>query len=231
MSLKHVYNRVVVEIDLQSKNFHTFSDGTKIRLERQYENLNRRHTEPVNAIVIDAEYIPAGTQILVHPNAATDTNIILNYHSLSGKHEDSEIKYFSVPVEQCYAWLDGTEWKPLKGFEFGLRVYRPYEGVIDGVKPTKIKNVLYITTGYLKGRVVHTLNASDYQIIFQDINGREGSLIRCRHFEQADENEREEVIAIDHSMTKKVNEGKLLIGISSDNAQPLTENVSDYRMA
>ena len=64
--LKAVDGKVIISVDLEGKNSHTFSDGTKIRLERQYNNLNRRETHPVNAIVIDGEGVKSGSQILIH---------------------------------------------------------------------------------------------------------------------------------------------------------------------
>jgi hypothetical protein len=222
-ALKTVDGKVIVSVDLEGKNSHTFSDGTKIRLERQYNNLNKRETHPVNAIVIDGEGMKSGSQILIHPNMTHDTNKIFNYGNLSGEIEGSDVKYFSVPEEQCYAWLDEEDdntWKPLKNFEFGLRVYKPYEGLIEGVDPTLIKDILYVTTGEFKGLVVHTLKACDYEIIFQGIEGREERIIRFRHFPDK-EHEREEVIAVDYHLTEKVNEGKLLIGLSPTTAKKL----------
>ena len=217
--LKAVEGKVIISVDLEGKNSHTFSDGTKIRLERQYNNLNRRETHPVNAIVIDGEGVKSGSQILIHPNMTHDTNKIFNYGQLSGDIEGSDIKYFSIPVEQCYAWLDEEDnntWKPLKNFEFALRVYKPYVGLIDGIEPTLVKDVLYVTTGEFKGLVVHTLKACDYEIIFQGIHGREERLIRFRHFPDQ-EHEREEIIAVDYHLTEKVNKGELVVGISPTN--------------
>ena len=217
--LKAVDGKVIISVDLEGKNSHTFSDGTKIRLERQYNNLNRRETHPVNAIVIDGEGVKAGSQILIHPNMTHDTNKIFNYGQLSGDIEGSDVKYFSIPVEQCYAWLDEEDnntWKPLKNFEFALRVYKPYVGLIDGIEPTLVKDVLYVTTGEFKGLVVHTLKACDYEIIFQGIQGREERLIRFRHFPDQ-EHEREEIIAVDYHLTEKVNKGELVVGISPTN--------------
>ena len=221
--LKAVEGKVIISVDLEGKNSHTFSDGTKIRLERQYNNLNRRETHPVNAIVIDGEGVKSGSQILIHPNMTHDTNKIFNYGQLSGDIEGSDIKYFSIPVEQCYAWLDEEDnntWKPLKNFEFALRVYKPYVGLIDGIEPTLVKDVLYVTTGEFKGLVVHTLKACDYEIIFQGIHGREERLIRFRHFPDQ-EHEREEIIAVDYHLTEKVNKGELVVGISPTNITEL----------
>ena len=218
-----VEGRVVISVDLESKNSHTFSDGTKIRLEREYNNLNQRETKPVNAIVIDGEGIKSGSQILIHPNVTHETYKINDRTRLSGEVEGSDIKYFSVPIEKCFAWLDGKTWKPLKSFEFGLRVYKPYDGLIEGVEPTLIKDVLYVTTGELEGSIVQTLKACDYEIIFQGINGQEDRLIRFRHFPDED-HEREEVIAVRDDLTDLYNQGKLQVGLSASTAKTINDD-------
>lgn len=213
IQLQAVEGKVIISVDLESKNSHTFSDGTKIRLERQYNNLNRRETHPVNATVISGEKMKSGSQILIHPNMTHETYRIYDYAPLSGIIEGSDIKYYSIPEEQCYAWLDGDTWKPLKNFDFALRVYIPYAGLVDGIEPTLVKDVLYVTTGEFNGKVVHTLKSCDYEIIFQGPNGQEDRLIRFRHF-PGQEHEREEVIAVDEYLTEKVNNKKLIIGLS-----------------
>ena len=213
IQLQAVEGKVIISVDLESKNSHTFSDGTKIRLERQYNNLNRRETHPVNATVISGEGMKSGSQILIHPNMTHETYRIYDYAPLSGIIEGSDIKYYSIPEEQCYAWLDGNTWKPLKNFDFALRVYIPYAGLVDGIEPTLVKDVLYVTTGEFNGKVVHTLKSCDYEIIFQGPNGQEDRLIRFRHF-PGQEHEREEVIAVDGYLTKKVNNKELIIGLS-----------------
>ena len=218
--LKWVQGKVVISVDLESKNSHTFSDGTKIRLERQWNNLNKRETHPVNATVISGEGITSGSQILIHPNMTHETYRVHDYAPLSGAIEGSDIKYYSIPAEQCYAWLDGDTWKPLYGFDFGLRVYVPYSGKLSGIEPTLVNDVLYVTTGEFKGKVVHTLKACDYEIIFQGLNGQEDRLIRFRHFPDKD-HEREEVIAVDDYMTQKVNDKEFIVGLTPTKAKTI----------
>ena len=218
--MRAVEGRVIISVDHEKKNSHTFEDGTTIRLERDWNNLNRRETQPVNAIVIDGEGIKDGAEILIHPNIIHESYKVLNYKPLSGSVEGSDIKIYSCPIEQCFAWLDGEEWKPLKNFEFGLRVYRPYEGMLEGIEPKLVPDVLYVTTGSMKGSIVRTLKACDYEIVFQGLQGREERLIRFRHFPDED-NEREEVIAIDGYLTDLVNEGKLLVGLTPLNAKTI----------
>lgn len=220
MALNRVDGKVIVAVDLESKNSHRFSDGTTIRLERQWNNLNKRETHPVNAIAISGDGVKEGSEILIHPNMTHDAYRIFDYEPFSGKSEASDVKYYSIPVEQCYAWLDGDTWKPLYGFDFALRVYTPYEGKLEGIEPSIIKDVLYVTTGEFTGKVIHTLKSSDYEIIFQNVDGREGRIIRFRHFPDHD-NEREEVIAINDSLTRLVKNKKLLVGLTPTNAKTI----------
>lgn len=218
VSLKFVEGRVIVKADLEHKNQVTFSNGTTIRLERKFNEFNRRITQPVNAIVVSAENIPADAEILISHNALHDSNRIFGYKNLS---DTGDIKYYSLPISDCFAWREvGGEYKPLTNFEFALRVFKPYKGIIDGIEPTVIKDCLYITTGNLAGNVVHTLTASDYEIIYQGDNGREAHLIRCRHFGE-ELNEAEEIVAISHSMTEQVKLGELHIGLSASDCKQL----------
>jgi len=225
--LKFVPGRVIVQMDLESKNWHTFSDGVKIRLERQFENLNRRETEPVNCIVVSAEKIPQGVEILVHPNAASETNLIHNVARLSGQSADSDIRYYSIPQEQCFIWKnENGEWNPLPPYETALRVFRPYEGAFEGIKPTLIKDTLYITSGEMKGFVVSTIKAVDYCIVFMDSNGVEGNIIRFRPNGDDVTKRENEAIAILNKETEMVKAGKLLVGISKSDAKQLNVSVN-----
>lgn len=228
--LKWVSGKIIISVDHESKNSHTFEHGLKIRLERDWNNLNRRETQPVNAIVVSGENVKPGSEILIHPNVTHDTNKIFNFGKLSGVTEVSDTKYYSVPTDKCYAWYDEDEncWKPLAGFDFALRVYVPYSGPIEGIEPDLIPDVLYVTTGEFKGQVVHTLKACDYEIIFQGRNGREERVVRFRHFPNED-NDREEVIAVSQYLTDRVNSGNLLIGLSPTTANKKTNNDSNRR--
>jgi hypothetical protein len=226
--LKWVGDKVIISVDHESKNSHTFEGGLKIRLERDWNNLNRRETQPVNAIVVSGENIKPGSEILIHPNVTHDTNKIFNYTQLSGKVEGSDIKQYSVPIDKCYAWYDEDElcWKPLKGFDFALRVYKPYIGPIEGIDPNLVPDVLYVTTGEFKGQVVHTLKACDYEMIFQGRDGREDRIIRFRHF-PGEDNDREEVIAVSEYLTDEVNEGRLIVGLSPTTAKEVTPTLTN----
>lgn len=224
MSLKHVEGRLVVKIDLNYKNSHTFEDGTKIELARKYDNFNQRYTQPVNAWVESAENIPSGSEVIVHHNCVHETNRILNYKPLSGSVEGSDIRYFSIQENEAFAWRSGDQWLPLPGFDFALRIFKPYEGVLDGIEPTQVKDVLWMTTGEYKDKACITLRHSDYEMIFQDINGREGNIIRIRTSDNPVDQRESEVVAIHDELTEKVLAGKLLVGLNKSNAKPIKEH-------
>lgn len=224
MNLIGTEGRIVCFIDIESKNWHKFSNGMKIRLERKYNNLNKRHTEPVNATVIEGMGLPEGAELLVHHNSIHPVNQIFNYEATSGKVEASSIKYFSVPESMCFFWRNpGDEWQPLPGYATALRVYEPIKTQFYGVAPQKIKNTLYITSGSLKGKVVHTVRAADYELIFQGDNDQESKVIRCRHYEE--KNDREEIIAINHHLSCQVEIGECYVGLSETDAKPINQLV------
>jgi hypothetical protein len=87
-------NKVIIKVDLESKNRHTFKDGTKIRLERIYDNFNMRYVKPVNGIVVNAKDIPEGAEILIHHNSTHDTYKIFNYQKPTTE-ASSDVQYFS----------------------------------------------------------------------------------------------------------------------------------------
>lgn len=223
--LTHVENKIVVKVQMDYKNSHTFSDGTKIALERRYDCFDRKYTEPVNAIVISGENIPEGAEILCHHNSTHDTSRIFDFKELSGEDIASNVRYFSIPESEAYAWYDNASlsWQPLPGFDFALNVYKPYKGILQNIDPTQYKDTLLITTGEYKGLVVRTLKASNYNIIFQDVTGREGNLIRIRSSEDPKTQRECEIVAIDHTLTGLYNNGELIAGIKKSDAKPIKE--------
>lgn len=221
--LKHLPGRVVVKVNVESKNQHRLTESLTIRRERQYNNFNRRETEPVNCVVISSEYVPTGAEILVGHNALHETNKILDYTPLCGAAESSDIRYYSLPEDDCFAWRNPEtgRMEPMKGYQFGLRIFEPYDGIIGGIAPTLVKDKLYVTTGDLAGQVVGVLTASDYQIVFQGVDNREDTLIRFRHSD-TEELEREEVIYIDHEATGKVKSGEFIVGYEIKDAKAIS---------
>jgi hypothetical protein len=216
-TLKFVSGRIIIKSNLELKNTTKFEDGTVIRLERKFNEFNRRITQPVQGVVISAENIPDGCEIMVNHNAFHDSNRIFDYESGS-----SDVQYFSIPEEECYAWRDANgELRPMKDFAFGLRVFKPYTGMIEGIEPEQIKDVLYITTGNLKGKIVHTLKAADYEIVFQGLSGKEENVIRVRHSEERKYFDREEIIIIRNDLTELLYDGKLMVGLTKTNCKKI----------
>ena len=220
MELKAPENRVIIKVDLESKNSHTFKDGTKIKLERVYDNFNMRYVKPVNAEVVNAKDIPVGSEILIHHNATHDTYKIFNYQRPTAE-ASSNMQYFSIPIDECFMWRDkkGSTWNALNNFITGLRLFEPYIGFLEGIEPTLVKNKIYVTSGELEGNVVGTVISSDYEIIYQDDDGTEGKIIRLRYYPEG--NDRNEVISIEHEMTNKVKNGELLVGYNTSGAKKL----------
>lgn len=220
------WKRIFISVDMDYKN-HARLNSEDISLIRDRDNFDKKYVRPINGIVISSEKIPKGAEVLIHHNATHDTYRIYDYEGLNGEYIGSNIRHFSIPESECYAWrVDNGEWNPCEGFEFGLRIYKPYEGFLS-MLPTQIKNKLYITTGGLKGKVVMTKGASDYEMTYQDNNGREGKLIRVRHFNKP-ANIREEIVAICNDTTAQVNEGLMLVGLSVYDCKINTFHVEDY---
>lgn len=227
-SLNHVAGKVIVKVWMEEKNYHTFENGQRIRLERNIENLDIKYTRISQGEVVDSEYLPQGAVVLFHPNQIHDTNRIFNYGSLSGSDIASEIHYYSISEHSIYLYREGDgSYKPLRGYATALRVYKPYTGILQGISPKKIENVLWVTSGELKGKVVYTVVAADYTLIFQENNGREGQVIRFRPFGNIKENREEEAIAIFHDLTDKVINGEYLVGISVSDAKKINEYERD----
>lgn len=211
--------RVIIKVNVEKKNEHTFQNGQVIRRERVYNDFNRRVTQPVNAVVISSAHIPQNTEILVSHNAIHDSYRIFNY-----KDESPRIHYYSIKESECYLWKDEhNNWKPFPPYETALRVFKPYDGNLENIDPTLIDKILYVTSGELKGNIVSTLLACDYQIIFQGVDGREDTRIRFlpNGYEQLQKEE--EAICIRHDLTELLNKNKLLIGYTISDCKTLKQ--------
>jgi hypothetical protein len=209
---------LIVSIDQNAKNVHQLTPLIQIQLARNVENLNRRETMPVNATVVYSDKHPPGTEVLVHHNSFDPNNELFDIFPLSGEHEASDIKYFSIKEEQCFLYRDGENWLPTQGFATALRLFKPYTGTFIGVEPELVKGQLLITSGELTGKACHVVVSSDYEIVYQGTDGKEQRKIRLRHFPN-EENEREEVVAIDHKNTELYNKGELLAGLTPQDAK------------
>jgi len=222
--LIHAEGRVIVKLDIKNKDSHTFESGLTIRRERNFNNFNRRETQPVNCLVISGDSIPKGAELLVEHNAFHETNRINDYRNSFESEESDRVRYFSLATYECYAWRLGTgDWTPIYPHEFALRVIKPYKGVLQGIEPEVLKDTLYVTSGDLKGNVVKTLKGCDYELVYQEVTGREGHLICFRPNGDTKRKLEEEAIAILHEETEQVNKGELLVGYSTSDAKTLKE--------
>lgn len=213
--LVHTEGRVVVKVDIESKNYHTFEDGTRIRRERLFNQFDRRIAQPVNCIVISGAGIPKGAELLVEHNAFHETNRINDYKNSFENEASDRVRYFSLERYECYCWRIGNgEWHPIYPYEFALRVFKPYKGKLEGIEPELLKDTLFVTSGNLRGKVVKTLKASDYCLVFQNEKGTESQLIAFRPNGDDKRKLEEEAIAILWDETKKVLNAELLTGYS-----------------
>jgi hypothetical protein len=224
MHLQAPKGRVILKVDREQKNFYTLDGGPTIRLERAYNNLDRKYTQQVLGTCLASEEIPAGALVLFHFNSIHPVNTVYNYGHLSGEEIASGIVVVSLSESECFLWKlpgDPGPWHPCKGFATALRVFKPYRGFIQGIEPTKLPNTLYVTSGSLKGQVVKTLTACDLSIIFRNERGVDEEIIRFRHFDSDEEHEREEVQCIMHELGEMVEKGELWVGLHPRDARPL----------
>lgn len=214
--IEHTEKRIVVKVDTESKNTYRFGNGQILFMFPNTNQLDRRYTQPVNGIVVSAEDIPVGAEVLLEHNSCHPTNEIVEL-----KDDNPDIKYYSVPELEVYVWrkigeikfratadlhitdnwetsgvdynsfkveeTDLAEWQPTKYYAIAERVYEPYTGIFHGIKPSVIKNTLLIKTGELKGKIVHTVKNGQYEIIYQDTNGQPNEILVTFHVENEDE--------------------------------------------
>lgn len=220
INVEPTYNRIIVSIDAKYKERTSFN-GTTLNLKRNVNNFDKKYTAPTNAIVISHSELPVGAELLCHHNTHHDTYRIFNYEQISGDNISNETQVYSIPETEVYAWRKGNnEWQPMKGFEFSLRIFKPYTGFLTGIKPTLQKQKLFITTGEYKNTAIICARASDYEIVYNDENGKEQRLIRLRHFQEPN-NIREEILGIDKQATRQILNNELLIGLNEFDAKTL----------
>lgn len=226
--LKHTDGRIIVKVDIEQKNHYSFSNGMVIRLERDYNNFDRKYTSQVLGTVVDAEYIPTDSFILFHHNSLHETYQIFNHSNLSGEEIASGIKMFSIMERDVFLYKEqnSDEWKPTKGYATALRVFEPYLGIIEGISPKQLKDTLWVTSGEYKDMAVKTLPACDYMITFRcPETGRDKNIIRFRPDRNEKEQREPEAIAILNEVTQKIKEGKYLVGINTSDCLSIKKEI------
>lgn len=223
MNLLPNRDRVLVEADMQAKNSYRLTDEVTIQMERNIENYNGRETNAVQGYVTDQEGFPKRAEVLVDHNSLHPTNLIGDVEM------KSNYKLFSVPLPEVYCYRELKtnktdcaifygEWMPCENFLIIERVFRPYAGILEGIEPTELKNILFCLQGEYKHKVLHTAKWTDYEIIFQNEFGREDSIIRMR-------NNDDEVEAVSDDLTNLLLSGKLLIGKTASTATTFEEYI------
>lgn len=217
--------RVIVSVDLEGKNTHTFQDGTKIRLERKFNNLNKRYTEPVNGIVISSNCMPDGVYCLIHHNSCHDVNRIFNYQTLSGTEQADPVKYYSLKEHEVFFYREenSDEWIPNNGYATGLYVFKPYNGILQNIEPEQLKDILWVTHGDYKNKAVKTVKAANYELVFQEKDGRERIIIRFRP--NGNEEREAEAICVLDDLTEQILNGEYFVGLTTTDCKTLTELV------
>mgnify|MGYP003651273728 CR=1 FL=1 len=222
--IKNIPGRIVVKADIEGKNWHKFTHGSKIRIERNYNNLDRKHTQQVLGEVVSADNIPSEAMILFHHNSIHPVNMINNHTQLSGDEIASGIQYYSFVEDECYIWklYNEKKWNPMTGFGIVLYLFEPYIGPLLGIPPKKIKDILYIANGPRhQGMACHCYKNSGMPIIFINEKGIEETIIRFRSFENY--NDREEILAVNYEITDKINSGEIYVGTNEKDCKPLNQ--------
>ena len=215
MKMHCTKGNVIVKVDLELKNSYMLSPNNKIILRRDVgeENLNRRLSQPVQGIVIDAEKIPKNCVVLIHHNATHASYEIMDVPN------EPHTKIFSIPVGLIFCHsTDLFNWTACENFLITLRIFKPYKGALSGVTSSLIPHRLYIVSGLsedgedLSGKVCIVTKNSDYQIVYQGNNGREAYVLRTRS---------REILAIDPKTLHEAQTGGYLLGYSYKDAQTL----------
>ena len=224
IKMKALTGFVIIKIDTRQKERYRLG-GTDIVLDiTRGFNWNQREDRPTLATIIDGENLPSGTDVLVNYLALEPVYEILDEDILTKHEKQQGYKILSIPNDMCFAYFHKGEWHPCKEYLITMRVYKPYGGMLLGVEPVLVKNIMYVVKGYsegtekdkvdLSGKVAVTLDWADYEIIWTNRDNQEERIIRTRD---------REVIGIDNSALEKINKGEYLIGLSPKTAKKLKE--------
>jgi len=215
-----IKGKVIVKINFKQKEKYQLTEGVTIEWQRGY-NFNLREDRAASGYVIDGEGLPVGAYVLTNYLATEPSYEITNQTILTDEEKEIGFKVVSIPQDMVFCYLENGEWQPYFEYLITTRIFKEYKGVLVGIENEQIKNRLYVIKGEIEwdgvkedlaGKVCIVTEFSDYQIIFHDTDSKEQSVIRTRD---------REVLAVDNTLTKDVQNGELLIGISSVNSAKL----------
>ena len=219
MNPRPLKGNVLIKMNVKQKETYALTKDANIHIERNY-NFNLREDRASFGYVIFGYHVPAGAMGLFHHLAIEDSYLIPCPEMFLTSEEIKEgFKVFRISEDMMFCYNTGDGWIPCKNFLITERIFKPYDGKMAGVPNEQVKNRMYVVKGNdewdgevsdLSGKVVVSLVNCDYQIIFHMEDHKEYNLIRTRH---------REIIGIDEGMTKDVQNGKYLIGLTENNCK------------
>lgn len=181
--IKPVGNRVIVLVDVQEKETHSFTkeDGTtgKLYMANEYSWDSRVTNFTQGVLLTDYKNLKAGVHVLAHHNSMGDEC------ELSDSRIPSGHKLFSIESVFVYFGIDGEEIIPVDGYLLADRLYVEQSSIIETEK-VKIPNKLRIkavpdsVSGIKVGDVVITYIYSDYEMT-HNVNGKVENIIRLKY--------------------------------------------------
>ncbi len=218
---KAIGKNILLKIQTKNKEIYNLTEDAQIEISKGF-NFNRREDYPSYGVVIDAQKIPAGAEVLVHHNSTEEAYRVPDYNFLTEQEKLDGWKVFTIDRDMVFVYrTDGKDWLPCEDFLITKRLFTPYKGKIAGVGNQRVKNRLFVVRGNdvwdeketdLTGKVMVVTENSDYEIIFHNHEHREERLIRTRH---------RELQAIDEGLTKKLKKGLVYLGLNETDCKPI----------
>lgn len=216
--MKHVGNNVIIKMDVLQKTKYSLAKDVVIEIIRNF-NFNQREDRASFGYIVDGEGLTKGAEVLCHYLALEPNYLIESETILTDKEKREGFRVMSIPVDMCFAVNEGKGWVPCKDFLITQRIFLPYNGKMVGVEHQLVKNRMFVIAGFdeegeidLSGKCVVTLENADYEVIWHNKENKEERLIRTRG---------REITAIDEGLTKKLQNGKYLVGLNANTCSAL----------
>ena len=224
--MKALRKFAIIKINVKQRETYAFENGTEIFQATGYE-FNLRKDRGGRGYCVSCDGIPKGAQILVNYLAMEASYDMPYQREILTEEEIKEgFQLRNIPQDMIFCYMENGEWQSFGQVLITKRLFREYKGPLVGIAPEVVKNRLYIVKGKdtwdgeekdLSGLVCAVTLNSDYEAHFHNEQHRPDSVIRTLH---------REIEAIDYGLTKEVEEGKLLVGHSLQDAKPLKELVN-----
>lgn len=217
--MRAIRGQVIIKIDARQKEKFALTQDVTIEIIKGFD-FNLRNDRASYGYIVNGNGHTKGDRALCHHLALEPNYQIENETILTEVEKKEGFKVISIPVDMLFATSpDGKEWVPCKDFLITQRIFLPYRGKMVGIDHQLVKNRMHVISGMdewgevdLSGKCVVSLDNTDYEIIFHREDNKEYRLIRSRS---------REIIAIDEKLTKGVNKGRYLVGLSPTNCKAL----------